>query len=68
MGKIRVYRDLVNSYTQKIGVNSLTGVLVALDFIKSRLCYGFSGHDYFTIGNGYSLSAYQKKRFFSRHR
>lgn len=38
---------------------------VAVDFIISYLRYGFSAEDYFIIGNGYTLSKYEKNRFFT---
>lgn len=44
---------------------SIDRAKVIIDYIISNLCYSFSPQDYFIIGNGYTLSKYEKKRFFT---
>lgn len=55
-------------YAQDIGLGKGEWVKVLLDFIFSRIFYKFSVLDYFVIGNGYTLSRYEKKRFFTDKR
>ena len=52
-------------YTQDIQLKKYKWVLVAIDYIISHFLYKFSAEDYFIIGNGYTLSRYAKKRFFT---
>lgn len=53
-------------YAQDIGLEKGEWVKVFIDFVISSLCYKFAADDYFVIGNGYTLSKYEKKRFFTR--
>lgn len=55
-------------YAQDIGLGKGEWVKVLIDFVISRICYKFSVQDYFVIGNGYTLSRYEKKRFFTDKR
>lgn len=55
-------------YTHDIGLGKGEWVKVFIDFVISSICYKFSAIDYFIIGNGYTLSRYEKKRFFTRKR
>jgi hypothetical protein len=53
------------SYAQAIGLGKGGWIKVFPNYVISNLCYGFSPDDYFVIGNGYTLSKYEKKRFFT---
>ena len=55
----------IKSYTHEIGLRKGEWVKVFIDFVISNLCYGFSIDDYVVKGNGYTLSKYEKKRFFT---
>lgn len=55
----------IKQYTQDIQLKKEKWLLVAIDSIISFLCYEFTAEDYFVIGNGYSLSWYEKRRFFT---
>lgn len=55
-------------YTQAIGLRKGEWVKVFIDYVISNLCYRFSASDYYVIGNGYTLSRYEKKRFFTDKR
>lgn len=55
----------IKQYTKDIQLKKEKWVLVAIDSIISNLCYEFTAEDYFVIGNGYSLSWYEKSRFFT---
>lgn len=55
-------------YAQDIGLGKGEWGKVLIDFVISRICYSFSVQDYFVIGNGYTLSRYEKKRFFTDKR
>lgn len=48
-------------YAQDIGLRKGEWVFVFTDFVISRLFYSFCSYDYFVIGNGYTLSRYEKK-------
>lgn len=65
MSKIK--RGLKNSkpYARIIGLGKGGWVKVFADFVISHVCYGFSTEDYFLRGNGYTLSNYEKKRFYT---
>lgn len=52
-------------YTQAIGLGKGEWIKVFVDFVISKICYKFTAPDYFVIGNGYTLSKYEKKRFFT---
>lgn len=58
------------AYAQEIGLEGSTwdGVRVLIDYTISSLCYGFGMEDYFAIGNGYTLSKFEKQRFYSLKR
>ena len=49
-------------YTQDIGLGKGEWVKVFVDFAISSVCYKFTAIDYFTIGNGYTLSRHEKKK------
>ena len=55
-------------YTQAIGLGKGEWVKVFVDYVISRTFYEFSATDYFVVGNGYTLSRYEKKRFFTDKR
>ena len=55
-------------YSQAIGLGKGEWVKVFIDFVISKICYKFTATDYFVIGNGYTLSRYEKKRFFTIQR
>ena len=65
IGRIKNRIKGIKQYAQDIqlGKNKWGGVVI--DFVISYLRYGFSAEDYFIIGNGYTLSKYEKKRFFT---
>lgn len=71
MYKMKMYKRILNrikltkTYSQTIGLQKGDWVLVLVDFIFCKFHYGFSDEDYFEIGNGYTLSRYEKRRFFS---
>lgn len=53
------------SYAHEIGLKESEWVKVLVDFVITKHYYGFSNYDYFVRGNGYTLSKYEKKRYFS---
>ena len=53
------------TYSQEIGLGKRKWIRVFSDYLISNLCYEFKPQDYFEIGNGYTLSKYEKKRFFT---
>lgn len=53
------------SYAHDIQLGKLGWVKVFFDYVISNRCYGFNEEDYFIIGNGYTLSKYQKKRYYT---
>ena len=55
-------------YAQDIGLGKGEWVKVFIDYVISNICYKFSALDYYVIGNGYTLSRYEKKRFFTEKR
>ena len=56
------------SYAQEIGLPKGEWIKVYIDFLITHYYYGFSPDDYFVKGNGYTLSRYEKKRFFTLKR
>lgn len=52
-------------YAHEIGLQKGEWVKVFIDFVISNMRYGFSIDDYVVKGNGYTLSKYEKKRFFT---
>ena len=52
-------------YAQDIGLGIGEWIKVFVDYEISRAFYDFSPEDYFVVGNGYTLSRYEKKRFFT---
>lgn len=52
-------------YAHDIGLGKGSWVKVFADYVISLLSYGFSPDDYFVKGNGYTMSKYEKKRFFT---
>ena len=68
---IKNKRELIERsklYSQAIGLGKGEWIKVFIDFHISTICYKFTVNDYFVIGNGYTLSRYEKKRFFIRTR
>lgn len=55
-------------YARDIQLGKGEWIKVVIDFTISALRYKFTANDYFIIGNGYTLSRYEKKRFFTRKR
>lgn len=55
-------------YARDIGLGEGGWVYVFFDYLISKICYKFTWIDYFIVGNGYTLSRYQKKRFFTIRR
>ena len=55
-------------YSQAIGLGKGEWVKVFTDYVISHIFYRFSAADYYVIGNGYTLSRYEKKRFFTEKR
>lgn len=68
MGRIFEKINECKTYAQEIGLGKHKWGGVLIDYIISNLCYGFNTEDYFVIGNGYTLSRYEKKRFYSLKR
>ncbi len=65
---IKFYLEKLNickRYTNDINLKKCEWIKVFADFIICYLRYSFSTEDYFVIGNGYTLSKYEKKRFFT---
>ena len=50
-------------YAQDIGLGKGEWVKVFVDYVISRAFYDFLQEDYFVVGNGYTLSRYEKKGF-----
>ena len=72
---IRIIKELKSKhierckrYTQDIGLGKGEWVKVFIDYVISHICYKFTALDYYVIGNGYTLSRYEKKRFFTETR
>ena len=63
-----VHIERCKRYTQAIGLKKSEWVKVFIDYAISNICYKFSALDYYVIGNGYTLSRYEKKRFFTEKR
>lgn len=55
----------IQTYSRDIGLGKGGWIKVLADFLFTYFWYGFSAEDYFIIGNGYTLSKYEKKRFFT---
>lgn len=55
----------IKSYTHEIGLRKGEWIKVFVDFVINNLRYGFSIDDYVVKGNGYTLSKYEKQRFFT---
>ena len=53
------------SYAREIGLGKGGWIKVFIDFSISNLRYGFSAEDYFVIGNGFTLSRYEKKQYYT---
>ena len=52
-------------YAHEIGLEKGGQIKVLIDFVISRILYGLNAEDYFIVGNGYTMSKYEKKRFFT---
>ena len=68
MSKVLTALKRIKSYSQEIGIGSCGWFNVFTDFAISHMFYGFNIEDYFIVGNGYTLSKYQKKRYFTIRR
>ena len=55
-------------YAHDIQLEKGEWIKVFVDFVISYLCYDFNIEDYFIIGNGFTLSKYEKKRYFTCRR
>lgn len=60
--------DRTKRYAEAIGLGKGEWVKVFVDYVISNIFYKFSAMDYYIIGNGYTLSRYEKKRFFTSKR
>lgn len=60
--------DRCKRYTQDIGLRKGEWIKVFIDYAFSHIFYKFTALDYYVIGNGYTLSRYEKKRFFTEKR
>ncbi len=58
----------IKQYTHDIQLKKHLWIWVAIDYTISHFLYKFTAEDYFIIGNGYTLSRYAKKRFFTMKR
>jgi len=58
-------RRSVKTYAYNIGLEKGEWIKVFIDYANSKWRYGFRTEDYFVIGNGYTLSKYEKQRFFT---
>lgn len=58
----------IKIYANDIQLGKGEWVKVFYDFVITYFYYTFSAEDYFVIGNGYTLSKYEKKRFFTNKR
>ena len=58
----------LKNYANDIQLGKGGWVKVFFDFVITYFYYKFSADDYFVIGNGYTLSKYEKKRFFTNYR
>ena len=65
IGRIKQKIKVIKQYTRDIKLGKNKWGIVAIDFLISHLLYGFSAEDFFIIGNGYTLSKYEKKRYFT---
>ncbi len=65
MNRVKNIIKSAKSYAHEIGLGKCGWVFVLADSAISKLCYGFNQEDYFVISNGYAMSAYEKKRYFS---
>lgn len=55
----------IKTYANDIRLGKWGWIKVLFDAAVSYLVYGFNNEDYFVIGNGYTLSKYEKKRWFT---
>lgn len=60
--------ERIKRYARAIGLGKGEWIKVLIDYVISHKCYKFTALDYFVIGNGYTLSKYEKKRFFTEKR
>lgn len=56
------------SYAHDIGLGKSGWIKVSIDYLTAHYVYGLDTEDYFIIGNGYTLSKYEKERFFTKKR
>ena len=59
-------REKSKSYAEAIGLGKGEWMKVFIDYSFTNLRYKFTEQDYFIIGNGYTLSKYEKARFFTQ--
>ena len=62
MSRILTAVKNIKPYVHDINLGEGAWVKVFVDYALSFLCYGFNNEDYFVIGNGYTLSKYEKQR------
>ncbi len=55
----------IKTYANDIRLGKCGWIKVLFDAAVSYIVYGFNNEDYFVIGNGYTLSKYEKKRWFT---
>lgn len=65
LGQILKRTNDCKTYAQEIGLGKGGWLKVFADYAVSNVRYGFIAEDYFVIGNGYTLSKYEKKRYFT---
>jgi hypothetical protein len=65
---IKFLAEKSKRYALDIGLGKGEWVKVFIDYAFSHICYKFTILDYYVIGNGYTLSRYEKKRFFTDKR
>lgn len=65
---IKLILNKCKLYAHDIQLKKGEWTKVFVDFAISHLCHNFNIEDYFVIGNGYTLSKYEKKRFFTCRR
>lgn len=65
LGQIKKRIESSKSYAREIGLGESEWIKVFADFVISFRRYGFTAEDYFIISNGYTLSKYEKKRYYS---
>lgn len=60
--------ETCKTYAEDIQLKKREWIKIFADFVSSYVFYKFNTENYFVIGNGYTLSKYEKKRFFTYRR